>query len=192
MFTTSQIKKSIESGNLKLSGVARRGHFETVLWLVFISVLMPLLYAIDFIDNRKLDAVAPLESSLLYFTLIPLIFAVIFFVLQKRALQLTRITSQLSETDARQLIVQIARRNGWFVRNNRKGLMVVMTKARGFSWGERITLMFRDGNIWANSIYDPDHASIPLPGRNRAHLQQLQAALCGNRRLASLGESPPA
>ena len=181
--TPVQIKLSIESGKLQLTRQQKFNHYFPAHAALFAGLCLPIFLILDFITDRAIDSPMSFASAAL-FSLSFLLPATLLYINSVRVLRLTRVDTSLPVGEIRELLVKAASRHGWSVQNNRKTFMVLKTHP-GFAWnwGEKITVLFSRGEVWVNSICDPDfNSAFYSSGRNKNNQLMIQQYLSGNRR----------
>jgi hypothetical protein len=176
----SQIRKSIKKRQLQLEGMDKFTHFQSVLYMIFVAAMFPVMMGYEWFRYGEISSPGLTLNTLLMFTVVPAGLAYGFFIYQNRQLRLTRIITGHSSEEIRSIVVDVAKRNDWEVRNNRRDFMMLKTHPTFWSgsWGEQITLFLDGRDIWVNSICDPEkRASVVSMGRNRENVEILAHAL---------------
>ncbi len=180
--TPLQIRSSVENQKLQLKGQQRFNHHFAAHFALLVGLGLPALTVVDWlIDGRIGVVLSGLEIAL--FSTPWLVGATLLYRHLVRILALSKVTTPLGVSAIRELLVSLARRERWSVQNNRKTFMVLKTNP-GFTWnwGERITVLFQGGEVWVNSICDPNSdPAIYSSGRNRRNRQLIHEFLGGNR-----------
>lgn len=174
--TPAEIKQSLESRRLVLSGWERWTHFEPAIALAFIASLMPAFAAYDLVTIGEVTMPDSIPKVFFIATVIPGIASVLLYIYRERELRLTRIDTERSRQEITSAIVELAENNNWEVRNKTKKYMILKTHPSFWSGsgGEQITVLFDKDRVWVNSICDPDkRASVVSMGRNRQNVHAL-------------------
>lgn len=182
--TALQIQSSVEKRKLQLNRWQRFNHYCSAHAALFIGLALPLITISDWLIDGRIDGVLSGWEIALFST--PwLIGAVLLYWHLIRILELSKVTTRLKVLEIRELLLGLARREGWTIQNNRKTFMVLKTHP-GFTWnwGERITVLFHNDEVWVNSICDPDSdPAFYSSGRNKENRRLIHAHLSGNRRI---------
>lgn len=181
--TATQIRTSIELQMLHLNRSQRLNHYFPAHASLFVGLCLPGLTLMDWVIDRRIDSVLSF-STVVLFSLPWLLAAVLLYRHLDRVLALSKVTTPLGVPEIRKLLVVLARREGWSTQKNSK-TSVVMKTDPGFSWnwGEKITILFYNGEVWVISICDPDFESaFYSSGRNKRNRNLVHQSLTGNRR----------
>ena len=174
--TPAEIRRSLKSRKLVLSGWERWTHFEHAIVLAFYASLMPAFAAYDLVTIGEITMPGSVPKVFFIFTVIPGIASVLLYIHRGRELRLNRIDTDRSRQEITSAIVELAGNNNWEVRNKTKKYMVLKSRQRFWSgsWGEHMTILFDKNKVWVNSICDPEerHSVISM-GRNRQNVTAL-------------------
>lgn len=183
--TPSQILSSVEKQQLQLNGRQRFNHYSTAHFALFVGLGLPMMILGGWLIDARIDfALSKYEVAL--FSIPSLIVAALLYRHFARILALSKVNTPLGVSDIRELLIGLAEREGWQVQRNRKSFIVLKTHP-GFTrnCGERITVLFHGGEVWVNSICDPDSdPAFYSSGRNRRNRQLIHAYSSGNRQLS--------
>ena len=184
--TALQIQSSVEKRKLQLNKQQRLNYYLPAHAALLIGLGLPVMTVWDWLIDGRIDGVLSGWEIALFST--PwLIGAVLLYKHPIRILELSKVTTPLKVSEIRELLVDLAHREGWTIQNNRKTFMVLKTHP-GFTWnwGERITVLFHNDEVWVNSICDPDSdLAFYSSGRNKQNRKLIHEHLSGNRRILS-------
>ena len=171
------VKRSIETGRLWLSFGDKLSYFFPAYGIVGISVFMPSFWLYDqIIGSSKPVAIRPGEPASYFFVLVPLFLGAAIYLFQNRALRLVAVRTGRGKAENRAFVRARAKKLGHFIVLDNKDALVGITNPpfRSGSWGERVTVLFQDGEVFVNSICDPDKpSSLVSFGRNRTNVQRI-------------------
>jgi hypothetical protein len=185
--TAAQIRNSIQTGRLQLSRTQKLNHYFPAHGCLFAGLMVPGITILDFLRDGSLDSVLSLWQVALFSLPWTILSGLLYWHLS-RVLLLSRVETVLSVAEIREVCVRLATLKGWSVQNNRKTFVVMKTHP-GFSWnwGEKITVLLYKGNVWVNSICDPDFESaFYSSGRNRENRLLIYRFLTGKRGFGKL------
>jgi hypothetical protein len=121
-------------------------------------------------------------SDFVFIGIVGLILCTIFFVIQYRRLRFKSVTINLDKNDISNVLTKTAKELDWYFVAGGENFAVAKRKG-GFttgSWGEQITVLFDNNQIFINSICDPDKwSSIASFGRNKQNV----LTTCGFKKL---------
>jgi hypothetical protein len=166
-------KKSIETGELQLVGFSDTlSHFGIVFFCLFMPLTMFSLHLIDFFQGRRTS----FREGEFWIILAPSIVALLFYWIQKRRLKFRIAQTNLKRDQLLKIINEVAKELKWKkVSSNTK--VYKATTDPGFfsgSWGEQITILFYEDNVFVNSICDLDkRSSVVSWGRNKENEKTL-------------------
>jgi hypothetical protein len=170
--TREQIEQSIETGELQLTFWDKFTHYSSVWVTMSISIMFLVLGTWDFYTKPNKP---PMEGAI-WFIVIPPIISWIFYKIQRRALRLKSVETDLTRKEIDIIIKKVAKNLEWkFVKKTKK--VVIARTHPSFitgSYGERITILFDGNRVLVNSICDPDKSeSMVSAGRNHENVQTL-------------------
>jgi len=155
----------------------------------YLPVLFPLF--ISFV-SLAIPIFQPGGRDMTAFVLIPIPIAYLLYRIQTKALRFTKATTPQPADKNFSLLRSLALEQEWKPINELPGVKIVL-RTKGFpatlsSWGEQVTVLFQDQNIYVNSICDPSkHSSMFAGGRNQENIQRILAVLN-----ATQAPNPPA
>jgi len=177
LMTQFEIDRSIASGYLCPNRWDRFNHFFPAIAMVWVAILFPAFWVYDrTVGLSFTPVITPANATFWLFVIVTSVLACIVFYVQKRRLRLTRIETKLSEVEILKTLETISRQHNWRIISKTKHLVVAITTPpfRSGSWGERITVIFGDGSVFANSICDPaKQSSLVSMGRNRKNVETI-------------------
>ncbi|WP_188051713.1 hypothetical protein [Flavobacterium sp. GP15] len=166
--TKSEIKISIEKQVLQLNFWQKLSHYGIVLGILIISITIGVLSIKDILSGNRNH----ISVKILSFIIVPFLFTIFFYFLQKKRLRFNIIETNLSLIEIKNIVTEVAEERKW-IRNKNNDYCYVATTYPGFfsgSWGELITIIFDKNRIYFNSICNPNEkSSIISMGRNRKH-----------------------
>jgi len=128
-----------------------------------------LVSVIKFIQNHR-----EFDKSLILWTLGGVVQCWLFFNLQNSRLKLKKIPKNLDNDKLKDIIQRTVHTQEWETYLNKENYFVAKTHPTPLSgsWGEQITIIWDNHNIYINSICDPDkRSSIVSMGRNKKHIK---------------------
>ncbi len=185
-FTKEQIQRSIESGYLSLERsdllhYLQVGVVKTILYEVG---LIAAVVATSFFSGRLNDAV--LLPLIVLVTAGVIAFLILVTAVKIYSLKLETIPTRYTAKEIRGILTLFARRYHFKRENNRKDLIIVITRVNDVAThmrNERITILIQDQKIHAASICNPHGPFFFRSLLNRkANLNLLRAMLSGSRK----------
>jgi hypothetical protein len=168
-----QYEKSVATGELQLPDFwAKLSHFGLVLFLLFIPAMFLFILLLDFLRGNPTS----FRTEELWFILTPLVLSFVFFRIQKSRLKFQVIKTTLKRDEIVNIIEQVAHQLEWKGRFFSREIYEAKTDPGFFSgsWGEKITILLADNQVFVNSICDPDkRSSVVSMGRNRENEETL-------------------
>lgn len=165
--------KSIETRELQLVGFGvNSSHYGLVGFLMIIPVFVLVFHLIAYFQNNP----ASIKDGELSMVIIPLVLAVIVYLIQKRRLKFRIVQTELSGVQLKEILIKVAKELDWAFIASSKDVYVAKTNPGFFSgsWGEQITILFYQNYVFVNSICDPEkRASVVSWGRNRKNEETL-------------------
>ncbi|RVU00526.1 hypothetical protein EOD41_11015 [Mucilaginibacter limnophilus] len=159
--------ESVKTGQLQLVGFwPNFSHFGLVAYLLFIPAAALLSNLIGYFQNSPFI----FQERDLGMIIIPLILAIIAYIIQKRRLNFRLVQTNLSHIQLKEILKQTAKEHEWILISSTNYAYVGQTNPSFFSgsWGEQITILFYNNCVLINSICDPQkRASVASWGRNR-------------------------
>ncbi len=174
--TKEQTVISIKTGSLQLGRWDKFNHYFPAIGLFSISAFFPAFWLYDLLKGFTKPINQAGYHFLIGFASISLALAVVVYIFQKRQLRLTKIGRTKLGEEPRKLVTVVAKKLRWVAIVDRADAYVAVTNPAFWSGscGERITILYDDDIIWANSICDPQRqSSIVSCGRNKANVRAL-------------------
>lgn len=166
-------EKSIETGELQLVGFSDTlSHFGIVFFCLFMPLTIFSLHLIDFFQGRRTS----FKEGEFWIVFAPSIVALIFYWIQKRRLKFRIVQTDLKRDQLLKIINDVAKELKWKKISSNIKVYKARTDPSFFSgsWGEQITILFYEENVFVNSICDLDKRSSVISwGRNRENEKTL-------------------
>lgn len=176
--TAAQIRKSIKSGRLVLTGWPWFTHFQIVFSLILFSAIGPTIALYDALLNARITF--PSRSAVTAILLLAA--AIVFFFIRQAALRMIPVRTSLTKEQTIDLVTTFARQSGWQTLNKTTTFLRYSSMV-GFwqTTGEQITIVFDKDVVFVNSIRDPNRRRIvSVPGHNRSNVRDLVELLSAN------------
>ncbi len=168
--TSEQIKKSIETNQLQLTNNWDRfTHYAIILYLILYPILNVYLIINNYLKGRNLG----INDWTIGFTLSLILFAFLFFKLQKKRLNFTIIETKLNVEELINILDNLSLEQNWTVEIKNKSMYFAKTNPSIWSgsWGEQITILFDNKRVLLNSICDLEQrSSLVSMGRNKKNV----------------------
>lgn len=174
--TDEQIKYSIQTERLKLSISDKFSHYGIVGFFFIMPAMGAFLYLKDYFDGT----IKTLEAGKILFMIIPLILGILFYLLQRKRLNLKFIETNLNREDIDKIIENVSLKLKWHPSVSNENIIIAKTTPSFFSgsWGEQITILFDKNRILINSICDLEQkSSVVSFGRNKKNVNTLLEAI---------------
>lgn len=168
--------KSVATGELKLKGWDYLTHFSIVFFLLFIVLAMLVVVLVWFFKG----ATHAFQGGVIWVIMVPLALLPIFYWIQKRKLRFQTVKTQLNHAQIKKIIDRVGAELKWKFLSSSSNVYIARTDPGFFSgsWGERITILIYEDNVFVNSICDPGkQASIVSFGRNHKNEEALIDAI---------------
>lgn len=179
--TEQQVNHSLQTNKLQLKFWDNISHFSIV---VFFS-LIPLTLVFFHLKYSLSATPKPIGEVGIYFMIIPILLALLFYKLQSDRLKFKEVFTTLSRQQLNAIIEKVGHELKWYPQEINENLIIAKTHPSFFSgsWGERITIIFDTNRVLVNSICDPDKkSSIVSMGRNKKNenklIQEIETANC--------------
>jgi len=154
------MKKSVT-----LSGLEKLTHYWP--FLLFAGLTLWSVYVMLVITNIA----KPERVFYIFYFCAPV--SIIFYVIQKRRLKYTVVTTTLTPAEIDAVLLKLEAGKGW-KRKRKTPFIYIATTYGGLlsgSWGERITIEQSGGMVYMNSICDPAKpSSVTSWGRNKKNV----------------------
>ncbi|MBT1696044.1 hypothetical protein KK083_04090 [Fulvivirgaceae bacterium PWU4] len=116
-------------------------------------------------------------------TLAPI--SIIIYLIQRDKLKFQFIRTSVDKEAFRDWVTDVVREYKWSIRSFKDNTFIIKTNP-GFvnqSWGQHITIMFVEGGVLVNSIFDPNKGSwIITFGSNRRNIDEIKKLLVAKTR----------
>ncbi len=162
--TEKEIIKWITSKRVQLKGWEQLNHY-LLSTLFFVGIIVE--FGKIFVSNAEIRV----QTIFLY-----LVAGTFFFLLQRRALRFTVIETQKPRKEILSAIKKTGEELNWNIYTIQQHLIVANTSPKwtSGSWGERITIILYQDNVYINSMCAPDEkSSIYANGRNKRNVKTL-------------------
>jgi len=186
--TKEECNISIATGERQLPGFwAKATHYGVVLFCLFFPAIFLCNYLFNYLKGTQLPFDA---SELCIFVVLPFVFGVLLFMLQKRRLKFKHITTTLTRAQIEAIIHRVGDELEWkghYVSSNAYKAKTYPGFFSG-SWGEAITILLAGNSVFVNSICDPDkRGSLASFGRNRENENTLIESIKRAEQLVASG-----
>ena len=174
--TEKQLEESIRNEKLSLSFWKKSTHFGIVLFLLFIPIVFLFLHIKDLMNNESLS----FKKNEIYFIVIPVLIAILFYTIQNNRLKFKKVTTTLAKAELIKIVENIGAELKWIPYIIEDNLIIAKTNPSFWSgsWGEQITIIIDKNNVMINSICDPDkNSSLISMGRNKKNENTLIKAI---------------
>jgi len=168
--------QSLQTNQLQLSLKGRLSHYSIVLFLLFVSALMPITHLVKYIQGEG----SSFENGEIWIVIVPLTLCILFYWLQKSRLKFNIVNAKLTHTELINLIETVSKKLEWHKVSATYKAFIAKTQPSFFSgsWGEQVTILFDKDRVLINSICDLDsRPSLVSFGRNRENVTTVKANL---------------
>jgi hypothetical protein len=170
--TKEDFKKSIVTGELQLTKLEWRKHFEPVGFMCIFPLMFTAFFVKDYIDGKT--KLFPFDMFL--FISIPTIMAIGIYFLQKHRLKFKTVTTSLNHKRITQIIEKVATDLEWDIYHQQNDVILADTNPDFLSgsYGEQITILLDGNKVYINSICDlRKRIAVISMGRNRQNINTL-------------------
>lgn len=174
--TEQQIEFSLQTNKLHLKFWDKISHFGIVGFLLFIPLIFVFFHLKDSLNGTP----KPIREGEIYFIIIPIVLAIVFYKLQSDRLKFKEVSTNLSRQQLTDIIEKVGNKLKWYPEEINENLIIAKTHPSFFSgsWGEQITIIFDTNRVLVNSICDPDKkSSVVSMGRNKKNVNTLISAI---------------
>ena len=160
---------------LKLSRRQRFWHYS----IVFFLLAAPTMFVFRIFRNRYVGyTIGRGESELLTISLYFVLAAFLFYLIQYRRLTFRKMSIKLTSKEFKQLVEAVVLSSNWHILDQKSDSLIAISDRSWRSWGERITILNYQDEIWFNSICNPDgHPSVTSWGKNRKNYNHVLESL---------------
>ena len=169
------IRKSIQKGRLQLTLGEKEVHYGIV-----IAFLIPIFILAFVLVKGMITGTWKIHPDFYYVVVVSTLLAGAAYFVQFRRLRFVCIESSLTTDQVLPLIRDITEKNKWHLETSTKDAIIFRTMP-GFwsgSWGEQITILTDNQQLFINSICDPRRrSSVFSNGRNSTNMELLKRRL---------------
>ena len=165
-------KKCIDKNELQLNFWNKIDHYSVVVFVLIIPISLAFFKIKDILDKTE----KPSREGEIYLFIIPIIFAILFYLLQKKRLRFKIAETKLTIGEIYKVVDETAIELDWIINQRKNSYFTANTnpKFTSGSWGEQITVIFTEKKILVNSICDLNKiTSLVSMGRNKKNEQTL-------------------
>ncbi|BAU52353.1 hypothetical protein [Mucilaginibacter gotjawali] len=171
--TQEQYDTSIATRELHLNGFwEKSSHFGLPFYTLIFPATLVLAHLFGYFKSDPL----PFKAGEAWFIAVPLVLGCLFFFIQKRRLKFKVIQTTLTHDQIKAIIEKVAAQLKWNGHFTSAKIYEATTNPGFFSgsWGEQITILLPDNQVWVNSICDlQKRSSVVSMGRNRKNAQTI-------------------
>ena len=166
------LKKCIDKNELQLNFLDKISHYSPVTFILVFPVCILYFKVKDFIIETE----RPIREGEIFLFIIPIIIFLLLFKLQKKRLRFKIVETNLNIEKIHKVIDETANELAWNIDQRNNSFLTAHTnpKFTSGSWGEQITVIFKENKILVNSICDLNkRSSLVSMGRNKKNEQIL-------------------
>lgn len=163
--TNEQIDLAFKTKRLQLSSLERYSHYAPV---IFLSIL-PIAFVSIFIIGKLNGKTSHKEDELIAYMIVTVVGFLLFYWFQYRKLRFKVAQKPVNKQQLLESYKVVSEQLEWETISKSNNYIIAVTHPHftSGSWGERITILFRDDQIMINSICDPNkRSSFVSMGRN--------------------------
>lgn len=149
----------------------------------FFLLVFPCIVASYFIRDAITIGHISLNTPFVLFFLLSIVVSITFYFKQKNSLRFQVYQYSGNRDNIFKILEELATRNDWTIEMKSYNAFIAETNPGFFSgsWGEQVTILFNEKNIYLNSICSLNKkASIASYGRNKANVQLIVESLQEN------------